>query len=170
MRIRGASVSALAGCAVLTADRPVSDDCRQALIQSFMCAVSFEISLLEPTMNQTFFNDRQAIESHLLDIEAALTRPIESKPARLRDRIITKAVVFLADQIGKRSIELHNELRLRIEMLEQRGPALSLWADGSRYSKGAFVLHGGNLWCANENTIQEPSRESRDWSLSLGGF
>ena len=116
-----------------------------------------------------FFNDRTALETHLLGIEAALTQPIKRAPARIRDLIIAKAAVFLADCIGKRSLELHNELSRRIAFLEQRPTSsfLTVWEEGRIYGPGAFAIHGGKLWRSARDTRLVPG-QGEDWALLLG--
>jgi len=120
-------------------------------------------------MSQQFFNNRAAVEAHLLGIEAALTQPIAGKPARLRDRILAKAVVFLADQLGQRATAGHADLARRITVLEQRptAPFFWPWTDGSEFSIGAFVTYRGALWQSERPTKDEPGGTDA-WTLIVG--
>ncbi|KWT83882.1 MULTISPECIES: hypothetical protein [unclassified Variovorax] len=116
-----------------------------------------------------FFDNKPAIEAHLLDIERELTQPIKATPARLRDRILAKAAVFLADCIGKRALELHNDVSRRVAMLEQRRPPafLAVWEEGRHYGAQAFVTYGGRLWHATADTKAVPGTNG-DWTPLVG--
>ncbi|MDQ0027744.1 hypothetical protein J2X90_005580 [Variovorax paradoxus] len=121
-------------------------------------------------MSQQFFDNRAAVEANLLAIEASLTQPIKDTEPTLRSRILAKAVVFLAEQIGKRTMELHRQLELRVQLLERRPtpPFFWEWSAGDEFTTGAFVTHRGCLWQCVTYANRTPPGTDASWKLIVG--